>query len=347
MQDYYQLDAEGEDLLRRHADWWQRRGMLYVEAHSGPLGDLWLPLSDGTVATQDTDVTPDMLDVDRAVGPALEPGPLERNGDHFATTAPYGRIPWTEALLGTPIHATIQGGSMRTKAFISDWAVWEAETEHRHEGWMDLLIRLTELLVERTNGRRAPVHTLLRGPADLAEAVVGPELMSYSLYDHPDELRRFLDVATEVFIQALHAQLDRFPRLRGGYVNPFGIWAPGKVVRTQCDATAFLSANQYAEWFLPYDVRICETVDCSMIHLHSCSLHTVPKLLEVERPHAIQITLESEPSGPPLPAMIPIFQDILAVKPLLVDGPLTADEVKHLQDVLPTDGLSIRRRVES
>ena len=76
-----------------------------------------------------------------------------------------------------------------------------------------------------------------------------------------------------------------------GYVNPFGIWAPGTVVRTQCDATAFLSAGHYAEWYLPYDERICEAVDYSIIHLHSCSLHTVDVLLEVERPHAIQVTL--------------------------------------------------------
>jgi hypothetical protein len=116
------------------------------------------------------------------------------------------------------------------------------------------------------------------------------------------------------------------------------------VVRTQCDATAFLSAAHYAQWFLPYDVCICESVDCSIIHLHSCSLHTVDALLAVERPHAIQVTLETGPSVPSLEAMLPTFRRILRVKPLLLEGPLTEDEVRWLQDQLPLDGLAITAR---
>lgn len=338
------LDAAGQALLQRHADWWQRKGMLYVAVPHGSLGDLWLPLADGTLATEDIDVAPDMLDVERAVGPPLDPGPLELTGDHFSTRAPYGRVPWVEAILGCPIRATIQGGSMRTRAFIADWAEWEKDRVHRDDDWFDLLKRLTELLVARSGGRYAVAHTLMRGPSDLAEAVLGPEMMCLSMYDHPKSLQRFLEEATGAFIEILRAQRERIPPIGGGYVNPFGIWAPGTVVRTQCDASAFLSPQQYAQWFLPCDVRICESVDYSMIHLHSCSLHTVDPLLGVERPHAIQVTLESEPSGPPLEAMLPIFRKILGVKPLLVDGPLSKEEVQHLQDQLPTDGLSIRAR---
>jgi len=343
---YYTLDAQAEGLLARHLDWWRRKGSLYAEVSAGPLGDLWLPLVDGTDAQVDMDLHPELLDVERAVGPQQPPGPLGTNGDLFLTAAPYGRVPWVEAILGTPIRATIKGGSMRTKAFIDNWAVWQERDTHRDKEWFELLERLTETLVARVNGRSAPVHTLQRGPCDLVEAVVGPELMSFSLYDHPDELRAFLDEATPTFVDTLMAQLERIPRLRGGYVNPFGIWAPGTVVRTQCDATAFLSAAQYRDWFLPYDIAICEQFDYTMIHLHSCSLHTVPVLLAQEHPHGIQVTLESEPSGPPLEEMLPVFAEVLQVKPLLVDGPLTDDELQRVWDELPAHGLAVRRRLQ-
>ena len=56
------------------------------------------------------DLTPDMLDVERLVGEALEPGPLGTYGDQFHTAAPFSRVPWMEAILGAPIRATIQGG---------------------------------------------------------------------------------------------------------------------------------------------------------------------------------------------------------------------------------------------
>jgi hypothetical protein len=338
------LDADAQALLKRHADWWQRKGSLFSIARGEPLGDLWLPLADGTLAREDLTVRPEMLDLDRLAGPPQAPGPLATIGDRFRTAAPYARVPWVEAILGTPIRATIQGGSMRTLAFIGNWDEWERQATHRDPAWFDALLRLTELLVARSGGRYAVAQTLMRGPCDLAEAVLGPELLSFSLFDHPDALRRFLDEAVDTFIEILHAQLARMAPVAGGYMSPFGLWAPGTVVRTQCDATAFLSADHYREWFLPYDEKICETVDYSIIHLHSVSLHTVDALLSVERPHAIQVTLETSPPGPTLEEMVPTFRKILGVKPLLLEGHLSEEELRWLWDELPNDGLAINAR---
>ena len=338
------LDDQTACLLERHAAWWQRKGSLISATQSAPLGDLWLPLAGGAVATEDLDLAPGMLDLDRLAGRAQTAGPLEYRDDRFHTRAPYARVPWVEAILGTPIRATIQGGSMRTLACIENWAEWERQDNHRDEVWFDTLKRLTELLVQRSGGRYAVAQTLMRGPCDLAEAVLGPELLSFSLYEHQDSLQRFLDEVTGAFIEILYAQIERIPPLRGGYLSPFGIWAPGTVVRTQCDATAFLSAAHYAEWFLPYDEQICESVEYSIIHLHSVSLHTVDALLAVERPHAIQVTLETSPPGPTLEEMLPTFRKILGVKPLLLEGKLSPDEVRRLRDELPGDGLAITAR---
>jgi hypothetical protein len=168
--------------------------------------------------------------------------------------------------------------------------------------------------------------------------------MCLSIYDRPHALRSFLEESTDLFIEILHALLARFAPVAGGYVSPFGIWAPGTVVRTQCDASAILSPRHYAEEFLPYDVLISESVDYSIIHLHSSSLHTVAALLEVERPQAIQVTLETGTSVPPLTALVPIFRKILEVKPLLIEGQLTEAEVKWLVDTLPAEGLGITAR---
>jgi len=338
------LDFAGQALRGRHADWWQRKGMLVTRVQGTPLEPLWLPLAGGTLAQDDLDVEPGMLDLDRLGGEAHAPGSMEINGDLFETAAPFTRVPWVEAILGNPVRATIQGGSMRTSAFVRQWPDWEHRAVRRHEGWLDLLARLTELLVARSGGRHAVVHTLMRGPSDLAEAVLGPELMCLSLFEHQKELRSFLEEATETFIAILFEQLQRIPKVDGGYVNPFGIWAPGTVVRTQCDASVLLSPRHYGRWFLPYDERISAAVDYSIIHLHSCSLHVVDELLKVERPKAIQVTIETGPNVPSIVALVPIFRRILGAKPLIADGPMTQDELRLLQDELPHDGLCIIAR---
>jgi len=318
--------------------------MLYAELDYAPLGDLWLPMAGGSLATEDLDLRPEMLDADRLAGPALEPGPLEFDGDQIRTREPYVRVPWVEAILGCPIRATIQGGSMRTLSFVRDWADWEERASRRDGAWLDLLQRLTEMLAARSGGRYAVVQTLMRGPADLAEAILGPELLCLSMYDHPQEMRRFLDTVTEAFIEILRGQLERIPPIEGGYVNPFGVWAPGTVVRTQCDASAFLSPEQYARWFLPYDVAISQAVDYAVIHLHSGSLHTVDRLLAVERPQAIQVSLDPEPSGPPAEDLIPVFRKVLDSKPLIVDGEMGREQLRTLRKELPSDGLYLRVR---
>lgn len=339
----YTLDAASQRLMQRHAAWWQRKGSLCTRVHGAPLGKLWLPLAGGATAEEDIDLTPEMLDLDRLAGEPLAPGKLEMKGDLFRVESPFVRVPWVEAIIGAPIRATILGGSMRGRAFIHDWSEWNVKA-CRQERWLDLLQRLTALLVERSGGRYAVTQTLMRGPCDLAESALGPELMCLSMYDHPRELARFLTEASDTFIEILRAQLQLIPPLQGGYVNPFGIWAPGTIVRTQCDASAILSPNQYAEWYLPHDERISAAADYSVIHLHSVSLHVVDKLLAVERPQAIQITLETSATAPSLQAMLPIFRRILAVKPLIADGPLTDAEVRVLQDGLPADGLCIIAR---
>ncbi len=337
----YTLDAEGEALRQRHAAWWQRKGMLYHEAPYVPMGTLWLPLAGGGEAVEDMDVTPETLDVERLLGPDAEPGPLKCHEVTFAGRSAYGRVPWIEAILGSRIRATIQGGSMRTKSFIKSWDEWEASRPHRHTGWYELLLTITRESVARSHGRYVTTHTWMRGTIDLAEAVLGPEMIALSMYDTPDEFRRFMAEMADTLIEITNAQIALIPRVAGGCVNVYGIWAPGTTIGTQCDASAILSPAQYKRWILPYDEQVCAAFDYATIHLHSASLHTVPALLECKAVKAIQVSLDTEAHGPAPATLIPVFRDILSVKPLMIGGPIARREVDALREALPSDGLAM------
>ena len=112
------LDNHGQAMLQQHMAWWQRKAPLFAVDKDVPMGKLWLPLADGTLAAEDMDLRPEMLDIERLAGPPQPPGSLQVHGDLFRTADPYARVPWVEAILGTPVHATIRGGSMRTRRFM-------------------------------------------------------------------------------------------------------------------------------------------------------------------------------------------------------------------------------------
>jgi hypothetical protein len=333
--------AELDDRLARHLAWWRGESLLVSRSPHPGLGDLWLPLDDGTLARQDMDLTPEMLDLDRLAGPQREAGPLTFVGDVIATDSPYVRVPWLEAILGCRIHATIQGGSMRALKMIESWAEWPTADRPQGPVWRATLLTLLERMVTRAAGRVAITQTLMRGPSDLAEAALGPELMSYSLYDHPRELAAFLEEATALFISVLKDQLARLPRIQGGLVNPFGIWAPGTVMRGQCDASAFLSPKQYADWIWPHDRATCEAADYAVIHLHSGCLHVLDPILEALKPQAVQVSMDPPPSSPPLAELLPAFRRILGHKALIVDGPMEERDVDLLLESLPHGGLCV------
>ena len=52
-----------------------------------------------------------------------------------------------------------------------------------------------------------------------------PELMSFSMYDHQVQLRRFLDEVTETFVEVLRQQAARIPAVEGGLRQP--VWHLG------------------------------------------------------------------------------------------------------------------------
>jgi len=337
-------ESPSSDLLARHAAWWERKAHLMAYPYEPELARLWLPLADGTTATDDLDLTPDMLDLERLAEPQLDTEVAPMGGGLLPVRVPYVRVPWMEAIAGCPIRALVASGSMRTHTIVTDWDDLSRLQELRNDAWLDTLLALVERTVERCSAQRPIAHTLMRGPGDIAEAMLGAERLCLAVYDHTEELASLLSYATALFEEVWREQASRIPRVRGGTVNWYGIWAPGSTVRTQCDASALTSPKQYADHMARWDLRTAQVADYSIMHLHSGSLHVVDTLLATPYPTAIQVSLDPPPSAPPWQELLPTFATILAHKPLLIDGYLSNEEARALEDALPRDGLAVIAR---
>ncbi|MGC9358985.1 MAG: hypothetical protein ACP5G7_01245 [Anaerolineae bacterium] len=132
------------DLLAQHAAWWEREAHLVAYPYEPELARLWLPLADGTTATDDLDLTPDMLDLERLTEPQLDSEIAPMGGGLLPVWAPYVRVPWMEAIAGCPIRALVASGSMRTHAILTNWDHLSCLQELRNDAWLDVLLALVE-----------------------------------------------------------------------------------------------------------------------------------------------------------------------------------------------------------
>ena len=333
-------DGDLQNLLLRHRGFWRRQGdrpLLSVSPHR-PLEERGgIPLADGTRSTDGLLITPDLLEPARFYG---DPSPSEViSGDFLVGHAPPGMC-WTEAAFGCPVR--IVTGGPWAEPFVKDWQDETPITPD--ERWISKLDAFVRYLVQRAAGHNPVVQPLLRGPVDMMFAGLGHEEACIAVKTAPEAADRILAECAALFTRMAQMRLAGTPRFADGYLSSFGIWSPGTVVRTQVDNASLLSPATYRKRVLPFDRKVFEAFDTTLIHLHSCCLHIIDDLLQEEALDCIQVSIDY-PGGPLAAEVMPRLQQILAHKPLIVTGPVYQAELDELLQLQPAGGLCLQVQV--
>jgi hypothetical protein len=337
-------------LLERHRAFWERRltdGPLTSVRQFRPLRpNPDVPLLGGRRAIEGTPIVPDELDLDAML--AQWPVPDEPiAGDYLREAAPYG-LCWVEGFAGANVEAA--SGSIWSAPVPFDWtSVGSLRERLRPDNrWYAKLREYVGRLATEADGLVPVTQTLMRGPIDIAEALVGTEELALALYDHPDELANMLGIGADAFITIGNLFAEAAPAFHGGHTI-FGIWAPGMVVRMQADHASVLSPEDYRKWCLPDDRRMAAAFDYTFYHLHSGNMHVLDSLLDNEALNAIEVCLDPWPFAPRLRDLLPQITRIQAAgKSLLIDGgPISKDELDQALSTLPHSGLALRVSIGS
>lgn len=348
-----------EQLLGRHRAFWERtsvdRPLLNLTAQDedslyAPLHGISIPLADGSIlCEQGEPIKAEIIDPGLILG--IEEFPIRRKnsgpdgpltaGDLLVTRAPWGKLPWVEAILGCPVIPRLDTGGIYSAPYLDGPDDIDAIPRLGDNPWFGLLLNFTRALSADARGRYQVAQCLQRGPIDLVSALIGHTEMCLALYDNPRGLAALTERCTETFIAVAKGQQSLVPRLEGGLCNAFAVWSPGTVVRTQCDVASSVSAGHYEEFFFPYDVEICKAFDYSITHLHSGYLHHVDVLLKDKYPTAIQVSLDTGSTPFSVHDRMPIFARILEEKPLFIQGEMSKRELGELLERLPARGLYI------
>jgi len=258
--------------------------------------------------------------------------------DVIQSFAPAFGIPWVEAIAGCPVVA--DPGSLWAESFLDSYVNRPPIHLDPDDPWLRKLIAFTQALVEFADGRFPVAVPQTRGPLDTLAAIRTPERMCLDFVEYPDEVFKILGELTDLWIGINEAVLEVIPPFHGGYCTRMNMWAPGKAITPQNDASTLISRKMYEQFVLPWDRKIVGHFPYHCFHLHSTEHHQIDTLLKLEALTAIEFTLEHTIGGPSLDITIPVVRRILGKKPLLLCA-LDIATAEWCLTELPSAGLCI------
>jgi len=351
------------DLLSRHRAYWGGGGdpgFLRSTGVFAPSVPVELPQADGRVITQAERLTPDMVDpsamidvVEQQETFGLDLARIAQRqsiaslgiGDLAPFSQPFFKVPWLEAILGCPIRMT-EGQIWVERHPKGPEGVIERGAGLEHDPWFQLYLEFLRLLHARL-GDRYPVsaNTLLRGPSDLAAAIMGVREACVGWLDEPRLMARLMRVCTDAHLALVEAGYRVLGPDRGGYWSGWGIWAPGPVVRMQADHSTLLSPAMYKEQILPFDLEVIRSCLYCIFHIHNNGYHIMPFLVQVPELDVIEVVVDPYPTGERKIYELEMMAMILEHKPLIVDANFPSyRESEWMLDQLPRRGLCFNAR---
>ncbi|MCL1818601.1 MAG: hypothetical protein FWG35_06695 [Spirochaetaceae bacterium] len=284
-------------------------------------------------------ITPDMLDVDSFLEDyeRLYNETLPLGCSTFWAAEPYTGIPWMEAFWGCGVIAG-------ENSFVSHPVIHTVKNLENlafamDNPWVEKYFEFVKKLKSLSRGRFPVGQPIMRGPGDVAGALLGQSEFIFALYEEPQIIRGLLDRIADSFI-AVNEQMHRIAGdFHGGTsIGFYHVWAPGKCVWFQDDIRSLLSPQLYRDFLLKNEKRVCGLYDYTLTHLHPSAFFTLDAMLENERLRVVEINKDA--GGPDVREMLPEFRKVLDRKRnLVIWGDLTVEDLKIVCGSLPPEGI--------
>jgi len=176
---------------------------------------------------------------------------------------------------------------------IADWENAPAPVLQRDCAMYRFVDALTErFLTEGENGRKFYTSlTDIGGTYDILASLRGTENLLLDLIDHPEEVKVYVKQLQPVWLDYFRHYANRLIARQGCVTNWMPIWSDTPWYPLQCDFSAMISPEMFAEFILP-DLRWqTERMDRIVYHLDGPGeLPHLKHLLSLPRLNAIQWT---------------------------------------------------------
>jgi len=163
------------------------------------------------------------------------------------------------------------------------------------------------------------------------------------LLESPEWVKEQVARIDDFYFETYDAMLPYVRDQWGGTTfTAFGLWAPGKVAKVQCDFSCMISREMFREFVVPSLTKQCEWLDYSMYHLDgTTAVHHLDALLEIEALDAIEWTPQAGLPGGGSPQWYDLYRRIKAAGKSVQAINVAPHEVAPLLDAVGPEGMYI------
>ncbi len=164
--------------------------------------------------------------------------------------------------------------SSMVKPLLADWSeLGRLRFDPEHSWWRRYLAQL-ERFAAAAEGKFCISHFILIDGLNFVFELVGATRTYLALDEHPDEVRRAIDLAFDLNVRVQEQFFARVPLLDGGTASNMAGWLPGgRIVSESVDPFHMTSVEYFERWGREPVERMLRRFDGGVFHLHGNGRH--------------------------------------------------------------------------
>lgn len=170
---------------------------------------------------------------------------------------------------------------------LRDWSELERLRFDPDHTWFRRYLDQLRIFTEGAAGKFGISHFILIDGLNFVFELVGATETYLSLYEHPEEVRRAIELAFEINVAVQAAFFERTAAPEGGTCSNMVQWIPGRIVSESVDPFHMTSVDCLQEWGRGPVERIFRRFDGGVLHIHGNGRHLLPAVAEFEGLKAI------------------------------------------------------------